>query len=56
MIEEMVQAVIEKLGHTYSASIDDLFGIQPHIEALEGLLRLQSEDFSTKKKEKKIKV
>ena len=44
MIEKIVEAVIEKLGRTFSGSVDDLIGIQPHIEALESLLKLSSED------------
>jgi hypothetical protein len=46
MIEKIVEAVIEKLGRTFSGSADDLIGIQPHIEALENLLKLRSEDDS----------
>ncbi|XP_039683215.1 disease resistance protein RUN1 isoform X3 [Medicago truncatula] len=44
MIEKIVEAVIKKLGRTFSGSTDDLIGIQPHIEALENLLKLSSED------------
>ena len=43
-IEQIVQAVIKKLGHKFSGSADDLIGIQPRVEALESLLKLSSKD------------
>ncbi|KEH23202.1 disease resistance protein (TIR-NBS-LRR class), putative [Medicago truncatula] len=43
LIEEMTDSIIEKLGHSFSGSADDLIGIQPHIEALESLLKQRPE-------------
>jgi replication-associated recombination protein RarA len=36
--------VIKTLGHKFSGFADDLVGMQPHIEELEKLLKLTSED------------
>lgn len=43
-IENIVQAVIEKLGRKFSGFVDDLIGIQPRVKALEELLKLSSCD------------
>ncbi|XP_045798935.1 disease resistance protein RUN1-like isoform X2 [Trifolium pratense] len=43
-IENIVQTVIEKLGHKFSGYADDLIGIQPQVRALEKLLKLSSHD------------
>ncbi|KAK2369843.1 disease resistance protein RUN1 [Trifolium repens] len=43
-IGKIVQAVIKTLGHKFSGFADDLVGMQPHIEELEKLLKLTSED------------
>ncbi|KAK2361146.1 disease resistance protein RUN1 [Trifolium repens] len=43
-IEEIVEAVIKKLGHKFKGSADDLIGIQPRLEALESLLKLSSKN------------
>ncbi|BAT92394.1 hypothetical protein LR48_Vigan05g143000 [Vigna angularis] len=41
-IQSIVQAVIKKLGHKFSRSVNDLIGIQPRVQALEDKLRLSS--------------
>ncbi|WJX82169.1 hypothetical protein P8452_64959 [Trifolium repens] len=43
-IENIVEAVIEKLGHKFSGYADDLIGIQPQVKELETLLKLSSHD------------
>ena len=47
-IEQIVQAVIKKLGHKFSWSADDLIGIQTRLEALESLLKPRPKDDSFK--------
>ncbi|WVZ00775.1 hypothetical protein V8G54_026844 [Vigna mungo] len=41
-IENIVQAVIQTLGHKFSGFVHDLIGIQPRVQALEDKLRLSS--------------
>jgi ABC-type dipeptide/oligopeptide/nickel transport system ATPase subunit len=43
-IGNIVQAVIEKLGHKFSGFAEDLIGIQPRVQELENLLALSSEN------------
>ncbi|RDX67153.1 TMV resistance protein N, partial [Mucuna pruriens] len=43
-IENIVQAVIKALGHKFSGFADDLIGIQPRVQALENILKLNSEN------------
>ncbi|WJX76705.1 hypothetical protein P8452_60092 [Trifolium repens] len=43
-IQNIVQAVIGKLGHKFSGHADDLIGIQPQVKTLENLLKLGSDD------------
>ncbi|GAU35107.1 hypothetical protein TSUD_162120 [Trifolium subterraneum] len=43
-LENIVQTVIEKLGHKFSGYADDLIGIQPQVKTLENLLKLGSDD------------
>ncbi|KAF7822889.1 TMV resistance protein N isoform X1 [Senna tora] len=44
VIDEIVQDIINKLGHKFSAFADDLIGMAPRAEAVENLLDLDSED------------
>ncbi|BAT92384.1 hypothetical protein VIGAN_07108900 [Vigna angularis var. angularis] len=41
-IENIVQAVIQTLGHKFSGFVNDLIGIQPRVQTLEDKLRLSS--------------
>nr|KYP45065.1 TMV resistance protein N [Cajanus cajan] len=43
-IEEIVQAVIKTLGHKFSGFADDLIGIQPRVQVLENILKLNLEN------------
>ncbi|MED6170780.1 hypothetical protein PIB30_034356 [Stylosanthes scabra] len=43
-IENVIEKVMDILGHKFSKSSDDLVGIQPRIECLENLLKLHSSD------------
>ncbi|XP_058737045.1 disease resistance protein RUN1-like isoform X2 [Vicia villosa] len=42
-IKNIVQSITKKLDHRFLPSLDDLIGMQPHIEELESLLKLRSE-------------
>ncbi|XP_014522062.1 disease resistance protein TAO1 [Vigna radiata var. radiata] len=41
-IENIVQAVIQTLGHKFSGFVNDLIGIQPRVQVLEDKLKLSS--------------
>lgn len=43
-IQDIVQQVIKTLGHKFSGFADDLIGIQPRVEELESLLKLNSDN------------
>jgi len=43
-MKDIVQEVIKILGHKFSGFADDLIGIQPRVEELERLLKLNSND------------
>ncbi|XP_045804596.1 TMV resistance protein N-like isoform X1 [Trifolium pratense] len=43
-IKDIVQEVIKILGHKFSGFADELIGIQPRVEELESLLKLNSTD------------
>ncbi|CAJ2660038.1 unnamed protein product [Trifolium pratense] len=43
-IKNIVQEVIKLLGHKFSGFAEDLIGIQPQVEELESLLKLNSKD------------
>ncbi|KAL2331597.1 hypothetical protein Fmac_019178 [Flemingia macrophylla] len=44
LIEDIVEAVIKKLGHKFSGFADDLIGIQPRVQVLENILKLNLEN------------
>ncbi|XP_024632902.1 disease resistance protein RPV1 [Medicago truncatula] len=44
-IKNIVQEVINTMGHKFLGFADDLIGIQPRVEELESLLKLDSKDY-----------